>query len=372
MNKCLDKLTNAHIRALTPYESARRLFSSEDNSAAGQVWLNANEAPSAEDYSINTEFFNRYPDCQPVEVINAYANYSGLMNKQIITTRGADEGIELVIRAFCEPANSSVLICPPTYGMYAISAQTFDVEVEKAPLRDDFSLDLAAMQDYVGKVNVVFLCSPNNPTGTRIQHNDVLAVLEMYRDEAFVVLDEAYIEFDSDAAQTQLLAQYDNLIILRTLSKAFALAGIRCGFVLSNPQVCATLMKVIAPYPVPAPVAQVAAKALDSKGISIMKNRVKQLQLGIETIKSKLATIGNIQITGDTRANFVLFKSDKNPELMSYLVANGVIIRDQSKQLKLQNCLRITVGSEQENAKLLNLIERFFDPSEHTAERNVS
>lgn len=372
MNKCLDKLTNAHIRALTPYESARRLFSSEDNSAAGQVWLNANEAPSTEDYNINTEFFNRYPDCQPVEVITAYANYSGLTNKQILTTRGADEGIELVIRAFCEPGKSRVLICPPTYGMYAISAQTFNVEVERAPLNDDFSLNLAAIQGYVGKVNLVFLCSPNNPTGTRIRHGDILAVLEMYRDEAFVVLDEAYIEFDSSAAQTQLLAQYDNLIILRTLSKAFALAGIRCGFVLSNPQVCTTLMKVIAPYPVPAPVAQVAAKALDPSGISIMQNRVKQLQLGIETIRSNLVNISDIQITGDTKANFVLFKSDKNPELMSYLVSNGVIIRDQSKQLKLQNCLRITVGSEQENAKLLHLIERFFEPSEHTVVRNAS
>jgi histidinol-phosphate aminotransferase len=372
MTKCLDKLTNEHIRALTPYESARRLFSSEDNSDAGQVWLNANEAPSAESYDINTELFNRYPDCQPLEVISAYARYSGLANQQIIATRGADEGIELVIRAFCEPAKSNILICPPTYGMYAISAQTFNVGVERAPLNNDFSLDLANIQSFIGKVNVVFLCSPNNPTGTRIQHDDVIAVLEMYRDEAFVVLDEAYIEFDSDAQQTQLLAQYDNLIILRTLSKAFALAGIRCGFILSNPQVCSTLMKVIAPYPVPAPVAQVAAKALDAEGINLMRNRVKHLQAGIQNIRTRLSNITELEITGDTKANFVLFRSDKNPALMSYLVENGVIIRDQSKQLKLQNCLRITVGSEQENAKLLNLIDLFFDPAEEPAIRNVS
>ncbi|MFC4701765.1 histidinol-phosphate transaminase [Glaciecola siphonariae] len=359
MAEWITSITNQHVRELSPYESARRLFSADENNS-GQIWLNANEAPMSEDFSVNSALFNRYPDCQPQEVISSYARYAGISSGQVIATRGADEGIELIIRAFCEPGKSSVLICPPTYGMYAISAQTFNVGVHKAPLTDDFSLNLDAMGEYVDKVNVVFLCSPNNPTGTRIEAEQIVAVLNMFKDKALVVLDEAYIEFDADATQSALLSTYNNLVILRTLSKAHALAGIRCGFVLSNTQVCQTLMKVIAPYPVPAPVAQVAAQALNAEGIAVMYARVKTLQQGIDTIVKRLSQIDQLTLCGDTKANFVLFKTPYKNKLMAFLVSKGVIIRDQSKQHNLDNCLRITVGSEQENDILLSLIQGFF------------
>jgi histidinol-phosphate aminotransferase len=371
MTNWLDDITNQHVRELTPYESARRLFSADQNST-GQIWLNANEAPTADDYQVSTTLFNRYPDCQPQEVIASYARYAGVNAKQVIATRGADEGIELIIRAFCQSNQSSVLICPPTYGMYAISAQTFNVQVQRAPLTEDFSLDLDAISQFVGKVNVVFLCSPNNPTGTRLHRDDVLKVLDMFRGKAIVVLDEAYIEFDADATQSQLLNTFDNLVILRTLSKAFALAGIRCGFVLSSPAICAALMKVIAPYPVPVPVAQIAAQALSEKGISIMRERVAALQSGICAIVERLSHLTDVSLSGDTKANFVLFKSQHNPALMQYLVQHGVIIRDQSKQLNLQNCLRITVGTDDENKKLLALIDTFFQQQNNTSVRNAS
>ena len=356
----LENITNPHVLNLTPYESARRLFSA-DASGQGQLWLNANEAPQSEHYEVDCDALNRYPDCQPAEVVQGYAKYCGLSREQVITTRGADEGIELIIRAFCEAGKSAVLICPPTYGMYAISAQTFNVGIEKAPLNEDFSLDLAEIKRHIDKVNVVFLCSPNNPTGTRIPQNDILAVLEMFKDKAIVVLDEAYIEFDAEAQQSALIAQYSNVIILRTLSKAFALAGIRCGFVLSNADICRTLMKVIAPYPVPAPVAQIAAQALSDKGINTMKSRVSSLQQSISSLKQKLKDLELLEICGDTKANFILFKSEHNPQLMQYLVSEKVIIRDQSKQHNLQNCLRITIGTEAENARLFSLIASFFE-----------
>lgn len=359
MTDWLDKLTNEHVRELKPYESARRLFSANSNHNQ-QLWLNANEAPFADDYSINAEVFNRYPDCQPQEVIGAYAAYANLGVEQVVATRGADEGIELIIRAFCQSAKSKVLICPPTYGMYAISAQTFNVGVHKAPLNQDFSLDIATIAEHVGQVNVVFLCSPNNPTGTRIAQNDIIKVLELFSQSALVVLDEAYIEFDIDAQQTHLLKQYPNLIILRTLSKAFALAGIRCGFVLSSPAICSVLMKVIPPYPVPAPVAQVAAQALSEQGLSSMQAKVILLREQVVGIVNALKAMPTIEITGDSKANFVLFKSEHNPALMAFLVSKGVIIRDQSKQHSLQACLRITVGSKSENQKLLALMDSFF------------
>jgi histidinol-phosphate aminotransferase len=359
MSNWLETITNQHVRDLTPYESARRLFSAGQNSN-GQLWLNANEAPKADSYDIDSTLFNRYPDCQPDNVIKAYAQYARLSKEQIVSTRGADEGIELIIRAFCQSGKDSILICPPTYGMYAISAQTFNVGVEKAPLLADFTLDIEAMRAYVGKVKVVFLCSPNNPTGTRLAQSDILNVLEMFKGNALVILDEAYIEFDAAAEQSELLEKHTNLVILRTLSKAFALAGIRCGFTLSSQEICQTLMKVIPPYPVPAPVAQVAAHALSESGIAVMQARVRELQSEITAVVSRLTRITDIEISGDTKGNFILFKSAINHQLMPYLVQNGVIIRDQSKQLNLDKCLRITVGTADENEKLLTLIEDFF------------
>ncbi|MGQ8366823.1 histidinol-phosphate transaminase [Glaciecola sp. 1036] len=355
----IDNITNNYVRKLVPYQSARRLFSSD--SAQGQpLWLNANEAPEAENIDIDSSLFNRYPDCQPTSVIDAYAAYAGLNKKQVLVSRGADEGIELIIRAFCAPGKSSILICPPTYGMYAISAETFNVGVERAPLNKDFTLQLDEIEKYVDKVNVVFLCSPNNPTGTLISQQQIRQVLSMFEGKAVVVLDEAYIEFSHQDNQSALLAEYENLVILRTLSKAFALAGIRCGFTLASEKIIQTLLKVIAPYPVPAPVAQVAAKALSTTGINKTLVRVKKLSSELTRIQLHLLTIEGVSIVGDTKGNFVLFRHPENPELMQYLVSQNLYIRDQSKQLLLDNCLRITVGTVDENNRLLDAINAFF------------
>ena len=185
VNNLIDLLLNDNIKALKPYESARRLFSGAGNKQ--QVWLNANESPFANDFTIDAERFNRYPDCQPPAVIDAYAAYAGIQPDQLLVSRGADEGIELLIRAFCTPGKDSVLICPPTYGMYAISAETCDVGIERAALNDDFSLNVDAIKAFKGKVNLVFICSPNNPTGTSVDKNQLLEVIEHFADSAIVV-----------------------------------------------------------------------------------------------------------------------------------------------------------------------------------------
>jgi histidinol-phosphate aminotransferase len=359
MSKWLEALTVNYVNELTPYESARRLFAGS-GADAKQVWMNANESPFHRDYEIDTAIFNRYPDCQPDTVINAYADYAGLKPEQTLVTRGADEGIELVIRAFCEPGQDSILICPPTYGMYAISAQTFNVGVERAPLLTDFSVDIDAVLSYVGKVKVVFICSPNNPTGTSVPQEDIVKVLDAYKDKAIIVLDEAYIEFDIEQTQSQLLAQYPNLVLLRTLSKAFALAGLRCGFTLASPDIIQTLLKVIAPYPIPAPVAQIAGQALQSRNLSAVAKDVEFLKTELSQLQAALSKVGDIQIVGDINANFVLFRTQKKNELMKHLVDNKVLIRDQSKQIALENCLRISIGDKAQNQTLLALITAFF------------
>lgn len=354
----LDDLTTEHVRELTPYESARRLFAASEGQT--RVWLNANESPEAGEYDINSEVLNRYPDCQPQSVLEGYARYAGLTPNQIVVTRGADEGIELLIRAFCQSAKDSVLICPPTYGMYAISANTFNVGVEKVLLNEDFSLNVDKINSFVGKVKLVFLCSPNNPTGTTIAQEDLLSILDNYANKAIVVLDEAYIEFSAAKTQSALLAKYPHLVILRTLSKGFALAGIRCGFVLSSPQVKEILLKVIAPYPVPDPVAQIATQALSDSGIERMQANVECLSSQLSQLSERLNKIEEISLVGSQCGNFVLFKSSYNKALMQYLVKHNVLIRDQSKQIMLDDCLRISVGTAAQNAQLIALIETFF------------
>ncbi|MDW1632312.1 aminotransferase class I/II-fold pyridoxal phosphate-dependent enzyme, partial [Vibrio sp. Y176] len=180
---------------------------------------------------------------------------------------GADEGIELLVRAFCEPGQDAILYCPPTYGMYAISAETIGVERKTVPLTSDWQLDHTGIESNLDNVKLVFVCSPNNPTGNLVKREDIVSLLEMTKDRAIVVMDEAYIDFCPEASTVDLLAQYPNLAILRTLSKAFALAGLRCGFTLANEELINVLLKVIAPYPVPVPVAEIAVQALSEAGL---------------------------------------------------------------------------------------------------------
>ncbi|PLN73829.1 histidinol-phosphate transaminase, partial [Klebsiella quasipneumoniae] len=251
----IEDLARANVRALTPYQSARRL------GGKGDVWLNANEFPTAVAFQLTEQTLNRYPEPQPKAVIENYARYAGVKPEQVLVSRGADEGIELLIRAFCEPGEDAVLYCPPTYGMYSVSAETIGVECRTVPTLADWQLDLPGIEAKLDGVKVVFVCSPNNPTGQIIDPQSMRDLLEMTRGKAIVVADEAYIEFCPQATLAGWLSDYPHLVVLRTLSKAFALAGLRCGFTLANAEVINVLLKVIAPYPLSTPVADIAAQA---------------------------------------------------------------------------------------------------------------
>lgn len=356
----VDKLINDNLVPLKPYESARRLFS------GGQDWLNANESPYANAYEVDASNFNRYPSCQPDSVINGYANYAQLNTRELIVTRGADEGIELLIRTFCTPGKDNILICPPTYGMYAISAQTCDIGVKQVPLHANFGLDVEGICS-TRDIKLVFICAPNNPTGTQVSPSDVNTILNHFKDNALVVVDEAYIEFDADNTWASKLAQHPNLVVLRTLSKAFALAGLRCGFTIANPPVINALMKVIAPYPIPEPVAQIAAAALRPENIERMQQQVATLNDQGEDLAKDLATFPEVELVGDRKANFILFRHPNSADIMSFLVSSGMLIRDQSKQHNLQNCLRATVGSIEQNQRLIALLNAYFKQEEPSA-----
>lgn len=362
-----NKLARAELVDMVPYQSARRLFSSAEASGEEKLWLNANEAPGAGEYQLSSDNINRYPDFQPDNLLNAYSNYCGLERSQILATRGADEGIELIIRSFCRAYQDNILICPPTYGMYAISAENHGAGIIKVPLvgttqgmtvqgmtTQGMQLDLANLAAQVGKVKVVFLCSPGNPTGNLLPKEQIIQAIELFKDSAIVVVDEAYIEytgeFSPEQTSTSLLKTYDNVIVLRTLSKAFALAGLRCGFTLANADIITLLSKVIAPYPISAPVAEIASVALSS-GLEKMTTRVQDCT----NIKASLSAWLNEQdwcsevFASD--ANFILFRCTSLSEktrIFDLLVSNNILIRDQSKQMQLENCLRISIGSTQE------------------------
>lgn len=368
-NTLIDKLAREELVDMVPYQSARRLFASGDNEQANsRTWLNANEAPGQGQYQLSSENINRYPDFQPQALLNAYSNYCNLPVDNILATRGADEGIELIIRSFCRAYQDSVLICPPTYGMYAISAENHGAGIISVPLVNTaeakYQLDLEGLKLQVGKAKVVFLCSPGNPTGNTLPSAQIKAAIDIFKDSAMVVVDEAYYEYTNkelgaEQVNNKLISQCDNVIILRTLSKAFALAGLRCGFTLSSKEVITLLSKVIAPYPIAAPVAEIASKAL-TNDLGVMQARVNSAHSLREQLSEWLKQQKWCSEVFNSDANFVLFRCnniDEKNKVFNFLVEHNILIRDQSKQLQLDNCLRISIGSEDEISQLKQLLD---------------
>lgn len=346
----IDELARENVRNLTPYQSARRL------GGKGDVWLNANEYPTAVAFQLTTQTLNRYPECQPKAVIENYAAYAGVKPEQVLVSRGADEGIELLVRAFCEPGKDAILYCPPTYGMYSVSAETIGVECRTVPTLANWQLDLPAIAEKLDGVKVVYVCSPNNPTGQLINPQDFRTLLEMTRGKALVVADEAYIEFCPQATLAGWLNEYPNLVILRTLSKAFALAGLRCGFTLAGEEVIALLLKVIAPYPLSTPVADIAAQALTPQGITAMRERVAQILAERQYLVANLRGIACVEQIFDSETNYILVRMKASSAVFKSLWDQGIILRDQNKQPSLSGCLRITIGTREESQRVIDAL----------------
>lgn len=347
----ISQLSRKNIQALTPYQSARRL------GGKGDIWLNANEYPTSTNFDLTHRTFNRYPEPQPQAVIEGYANYAGVKPENVLVSRGGDESIELIIRAFCE-TQDSVLYCPPTYGMYSVSAETCGIALKTVPLTADFQLNLSKIERNLAGVKVVFVCSPNNPTGTLVNREDLLALLEMTRDKAIVVVDEAYIEFCPQATMVTELKNYPHLAIIRTLSKAFALAGLRCGFTLANKELIDVLQKVIAPYPLPVPVADIAAQALQQDGLQMMQQRVQEILQNRAALEAELRTLPCVENVFESDGNYVLVKFKDGQKVFKALWEQGIILRNQHSALMLENCIRITIGTAEENRQVIEAIRQ--------------
>lgn len=350
----ISELATERTRNLVPYQSARRI------GGAGRVFLNANEAPKSSLFLMKSLTLNRYPECQPPEVLEAYSDYCGVPAENILVSRGSDESLGLLVRAFCEPGRDAVLISPPTYGMYSVCADTAGVRVAEVPLTDDFRPDPEAigraLDANAGRIKIVFVCSPNNPTGAAAGAETILRILDLAANRCLVVVDEAYIEFCPEKSVLGHLAARKNLVVTRTLSKAFALAGIRCGFTLADPEIVGLMLKVIDPYPIPDPVAQIAVQALSARGIAIMRERVAEIVARRDRFARELAGLACVREIFPGDANYVLARFADGEKIFAELARRGIILRDFDAKPRLKDCVRVTVGSEEEMNAVLEAL----------------
>lgn len=340
MSDVITTLLPKNINELKAYSSAKSM------KLTGSTWLNANESPYAKTFDVSLDNLNRYPDPQPQAVIEAYADYAGVSEENVLMTRGADEGIELLVRTFCEPGKDSISIFAPTYGMYKVTADTHNVALNVLSQEQLINDDKTAISEACAQSKLVFICNPNNPTGAILPVEKIAEIADELSDKAIVVVDEAYIEFCEAYSSVSLLQDFNNVVVLRTLSKAFALAGLRTGFMLSNSELLNVVRKVIAPYPVSTVVAAIAAQALSKDAITQVKRQVQILNAAKAELSLALKNNKQVQTVLDSFANFVTIRL-KDKAAIDIAMQSGLIMRpfvlfDQD------DWIRISIGTEQE------------------------
>ena len=320
----IEALARPDIVAMRPYSSARKEAPGEG------ILLNANEAPwSLLDGSEWEASLNRYPEPQPRALVERLACLYGVSTEQLLVTRGSDEGIDLLTRVFCEAGRDAILHSPPTFGMYKIAAQSQGAAIVAIPRNADegFRLPEQALLDALqgdSRIKLVFLTSPNNPTGDVIGETYLERLLDQAHDRAVVVLDEAYAEFSSQPSATALLSRYANLVVLRTLSKAWAAAGLRCGVVLAQPELLGLLRRVIAPYPLPSPVTALALRVLQDDMLERQARLLEELAANKQVLLETLSRRPFIREVIAGRANFVLIRADRASDLLNYCAGRGL------------------------------------------------
>ncbi|AQG78656.1 histidinol-phosphate transaminase [Spirosoma montaniterrae] len=370
----LKNLLRPHILTLTPYSSARDEYTGTEG-----VFLDANENPYGPTLggptlggSTTAEVhFNRYPDPHQWAIKQRLAPIKGVRPEQIFLGNGSDEPIDLLIRATCipgvdspgvdspgvdSPGHDSILIMPPTYGMYEVSATINDVAITKIPLTADFQVDLpAVLAGITETTKIVWLCSPNNPSGNRLRADDIRTVLETAT-QSLVVVDEAYIDFSPDKSWTSELDRYPNLVVLQTFSKAWGLAGLRLGMCFASEELIAVLNKIKPPYNISAPTQTLALEALTREAD---KNAmVAEIQTERGYLAEHLQLLPDVQLIYPSDANFLLVRFADAQATFEYLIREQVIVRDRSRVKHCDGCLRISVGTRAENERLLEVLRQ--------------
>ncbi len=341
------------IVAMKGYSSARSL----QKKKAGMVFLDANECPF--EPFIGAEGLARYPDQQPQKLIDTLCGLYDVSSRNLAVMRGADEAIDLLLRVFCVPGQDNIIICPPSFAMYAHSAALQGAEVKEAPLTADFALNPAAILAVADdNTKLIFVCSPNNPTANMMNGEDIKALCTKFENIALVVVDETYLDFAEKSAS--LIADIEtipNLVILRTLSKSYAAAGLRLGMAVARSEVIELLLKALPPYPIPQPVVQTALQILQPKNIARLAQKRAELLQRKEQFLPQLKALKEVEDIYPSQTNFVLMRvSDADAFVKKCLKAN-IIVRNQSHQSGLENCIRISMGTNEEMELLLAALQ---------------
>jgi histidinol-phosphate aminotransferase len=343
-------LARPEIRAMQPYSSARM------EASGGEVFLNANEsawAPVGDD-GLGC---NRYPEPQPAALVEALAALYGVRREQLLVGRGSDEAIDLLVRAFCRAGRDAILIQPPTFGMYAVCARVQDAGIVEVPLAADFTLDVdAVLAALTPAVKLVFICTPNNPTGQLVPRAAVERLAQALSGCALLVVDEAYVEFSDAGSVADLIDRHDNLAVLRTLSKAWALAGARVGSLLANAEVIALLRRIMAPYPLPLPCVDAALLALSGWGRANARGHVGIVREQRAQMLAELRRLPGVREVLPSQANFLAVRFDDAGAVYQRLLAAGIVVRDVRRYPNLGDALRITIGTPTENDRVLAVL----------------
>lgn len=345
----LEQHLRSNIKQLKPYSSARNEFSGE-----AKVFLDANENSLG---SPLTKWYNRYPDPHQQAVKQKLSTIKGIGAEHIFLGNGSDECIDILFRCFCEPGKDNILICPPTYGMYEVSAQINDVEICKVPLLPDFQLDLVHMETLANaNTKIIWLCSPNNPTGNSLNRTDIEMVLNNFN--GIVVIDEAYINFAQQKSFVQELAEYPNLVVLQTLSKAWGLAGLRLGMAFASQSIIEVMNKVKPPYNISQSTQELVLKALEEVGqVNDMIKILVDMRRVLAEVFESMPTVEKVY---PSDANFILVKIADARKVYEFLLTKGIVLRDRSNVELCENCLRITIGTEKENTDLIDAMQEWY------------
>ena len=347
-NNNILPLVRENIKNLKPYSSARHEFEGK-----ASVFLDANEnafgSPAEED-------FNRYPDPLQWQLKFQVARIKGVPAENIFIGNGSDEVIDLAYRIFCEPGKDNVIICPPTYGMYEVSANINNVEARKVNLTKDFQLDVEAVLDAIDSHSkLLFICSPNNPTGNNMNRADIELLLNNF--PGIVVIDEAYINYSNQKTFIQELTSYSNLVVMQTLSKAWGLAALRLGLAYSSLDIIDLFNKVKPPYNINLASQELALKALQHT--EQVNEWIRITVAEKANLERALRSFSFVEKIHKSDANFLLVKVNDADRVYQYLAGNEIVVRNRSKELYCENCLRITIGTMEENATLIHTLSKY-------------
>lgn len=344
----INNLLRENIKRLVPYSSARDEYQGE-----ARVFLDANENSFG---SPLNQPYNRYPDPLQTEVKKRLSGIKGVPVPNIFLGNGSDEAIDVLFRSFCNPGIDNVILVPPTYGMYQVSANINDVEVKNVPLTEDYQLNLDGIAEAIDSdTKMIFICSPNNPTGNSINRTDIETLLANF--EGIVVVDEAYINFSRQKTFIQELTEYVNLVVLQTLSKAWGLAGLRIGMAFASEEIIEVMNKVKPPYNINEASQQLALQALQN--IEQVNDWIKQTLVERDILVLNLKEFEFVLDIYPSDANFILVKTNNARAIYNFLVAKGIIVRDRSKVELCEGCLRITVGTPTENLLLIKTLQDY-------------